>query len=243
MEVSLDLASDVFSHVLSRAPPAEAGLMEALAVLIAEAADEPSVPADWMDAFSELLADAGVDEDTAVAAAAEFVLRAAQASVAAASCARAESQPAASIAIADSSHPYALACVDSVSGKPLSLGEVNDRVAEASGSCAVSLEVFMEGTRAVDARERRLALRELCPCHVKKDIDVFWKRIMAMVNDPDPDVRYQVLHNLCDGSPLRLEADVIAAIEILHNDADKRVARAARRVLVEYRKTGDWNVM
>ena len=44
-----------------------------------------------------------------------------------------------------------------------------------------------------------------------------------MIDDPDAEVRYQVLHNLCDGSPESREEDVIEALEKLHNDPDKYI--------------------
>jgi hypothetical protein len=89
---------------------------------------------------------------------------------------------------------------------------------------------------------RKLYLRELCPCHVKRDVEIVWDRILEMTNvrrralltssicddelslfaphthththtqDPDPAVRYQVMHNLCDGSPATRELDVIVAL-------------------------------
>jgi hypothetical protein len=74
--------------------------------------------------------------------------------------------------------------------------------------------------------ERKKALRELCPCHVKHNVKEFWDRIIEMTKDEDrtysqynvsyflsANVRYQVLHNLCDGSPLAKEDEIIAAIE------------------------------
>jgi predicted 3-demethylubiquinone-9 3-methyltransferase (glyoxalase superfamily) len=58
-------------------------------------------------------------------------------------------------------------------------------------------------TKHADWRKRKEALSTICPCKVKKDIDVFWNRVfeMAREKDPAPQVRYQVLHTLCDGSP------------------------------------------
>ena len=107
----------------------------------------------------------------------------------------------------------------------------------------VSLEEFMKATHDPSAKVRRMALRELCPCHIKHDVKEFWDRIIEMTTDEDAEVRYQVLHNLCDGSPASREDDVIAALETLHNDKDTKVRRQVHRVLTSYRKTGKWNIL
>ena len=39
---------------------------------------------------------------------------------------------------------------------------------------------------------RQRALKEICPCRVKDDIDVFWERVVEMVDDPADNVREQV---------------------------------------------------
>lgn len=106
-----------------------------------------------------------------------------------------------------------------------------------------SVEEFVEATRNEDPKARVLALRELCPCHVKKNIPDFWDRIIEMIHDPDPDVRYQVIHNLCDGSPNEREEDVINAIKELQQDESKIVKRAVNKVLSSYTRTGKWNVL
>jgi len=83
-------------------------------------------------------------------------------------------------------------------------------------SCKVSLQEFISLTFAEDPTERKKALRDLCPCHVKHDVKEFWDRILAMIDDPVVAVvRYQVLHNLCDGSPKTREEEVIKALECI----------------------------
>jgi len=64
-----------------------------------------------------------------------------------------------------------------------------------------------------------------------------------MIEDPDAEVRYQAMHNLCDGSPNHLEDIVIEALNKLHNDPDKRIRRKVHNVLSTYRRTGKWNVL
>eukprot|EP01121_Diplochlamys_sp_Union-15-3_P012668 TRINITY_DN3829_c0_g1_i3.p1 TRINITY_DN3829_c0_g1~~TRINITY_DN3829_c0_g1_i3.p1 ORF type:complete len:230 (+),score=48.99 TRINITY_DN3829_c0_g1_i3:87-776(+) len=107
----------------------------------------------------------------------------------------------------------------------------------------VDIEEFIKLTFDPNPFVRKKALRELCPCHVKKDIDRFWERTIEMVTDPDERVRYQVLHNLCDGSPLEREAQIIEAIEKLHYDDDKKVRRVVNQVLSHYHRTGKWNIL
>jgi DNA-binding Xre family transcriptional regulator len=121
-------------------------------------------------------------------------------------------------------------------------------------------------TKHKDARVRKRALKELCPCRVKDDVAAFWERVLGeclkasqpaaklspssvpqlslggftrrhatraprpvrlrsllytkcmllrfaeMVDDEDDDVRRQVLHTLCDGSPAHMEDDVMQVV-------------------------------
>jgi hypothetical protein len=62
-----------------------------------------------------------------------------------------------------------------------------------------------------------------------------------MIHDPDAKVRSIVLHNICDGSPAALAADVVGAIELLTRDYDKRLRRRARNAMADYRRTGRIN--
>ena len=64
-----------------------------------------------------------------------------------------------------------------------------------------------------------------------------------MVEDDDEDVRYQVLHTLCDGSPRHLEERVMDAVYTLNRDTNKKTKRAAHKVMASYRKNGKWNIM
>eukprot|EP01114_Cavostelium_apophysatum_P019077 TRINITY_DN6037_c0_g1_i1.p1 TRINITY_DN6037_c0_g1~~TRINITY_DN6037_c0_g1_i1.p1 ORF type:complete len:266 (-),score=52.56 TRINITY_DN6037_c0_g1_i1:70-786(-) len=109
-------------------------------------------------------------------------------------------------------------------------------------SC-ISVDEFMRLTLDENPAVRKTALRELCPCHVKHDVEQFWLRITSMTKDPDPKVRYQVLHNLCDGSPKEREEMIISAIEEMHNDEDRYIRRRVHQVLSNYRRTGKWNIL
>lgn len=110
-------------------------------------------------------------------------------------------------------------------------------------SCIRTVEGVIALTHSEDPKVRKATLRDMCPCHVKDNIDALWQRIMEMANDPDPNVRYQVMHNLCDGSPLCREDDVIRTLEEMHDDPDKKVRRKVHQVLTHYRKTGKWNIL
>jgi hypothetical protein len=64
-----------------------------------------------------------------------------------------------------------------------------------------------------------------------------------MVDDEDDDVREQVLHNLCDGSPPHMEYKVKEALESFNTDPNKYIRRRAHKVLGSYLRTGKWNVL
>lgn len=93
----------------------------------------------------------------------------------------------------------------------------------------------------IDIRQK--AVRELCPCRVKDDNEEFWLRIFQMVEDPDPKVRYNILHIICDGSPDRVESQVVEALEKFNRDSDKEIRRRAHKVLATYSRTGKWNIL
>jgi hypothetical protein len=51
-------------------------------------------------------------------------------------------------------------------------------------------------TNHTDPLVRKRALKEICPCRVKDDIDLFWERVLEMIDDPSDNVREQVSDNL-----------------------------------------------
>jgi len=91
--------------------------------------------------------------------------------------------------------------------------------------------------------QRLKALKQFCPCQVRKEVDQIWTRVLAMTNDPDDKVRYQVLHTLCDGSPSHMEDQIISALESMRNDENLKIRRQVRRALISYKKTGKWNIL
>ncbi|XP_062586258.1 uncharacterized protein LOC134247873 [Saccostrea cucullata] len=105
------------------------------------------------------------------------------------------------------------------------------------------IDVIIELTKHENARVRRTALVEMCPCRVKKDLSDFWARVLEMVDDADPQVRRQVLHTLCDGSPAHLETQVAESLELFNRDSDAQIRRTAHKVLGHYWKSGKWNIL
>jgi hypothetical protein len=105
------------------------------------------------------------------------------------------------------------------------------------------IDEILEYTRHEHPEVRLSALQQLCPCHVKNNVDEFWNRILEMVDDSEMGIKKQVLHNLCDGSPKERETDIIQAIKKLSREDDKEIRRICHKVLANYNKTGKWNIL
>eukprot|EP01098_Paradermamoeba_levis_P010615 TRINITY_DN4469_c0_g1_i1.p1 TRINITY_DN4469_c0_g1~~TRINITY_DN4469_c0_g1_i1.p1 ORF type:complete len:242 (-),score=64.84 TRINITY_DN4469_c0_g1_i1:348-1013(-) len=102
---------------------------------------------------------------------------------------------------------------------------------------------FLQETWSDNPVVRKRALRDICPCRIKQNVEEFWRRIIEMADDENPVVRYQAMHNLCDGSPNSMEEEVLRVLEKLHYDSDKKIRRQCHRVLSNYRRTGKWNIL
>ena len=87
------------------------------------------------------------------------------------------------------------------------------------------------------------ALQRFCPCRVGDSHEQFWTRIFEMADDPCAKIRYQVLHNMCDGSPDMYEGKVLEALEKFNRDPDQDVKRRAHKVMASYLRTGKWNIL
>ena len=98
-------------------------------------------------------------------------------------------------------------------------------------------------TRVPDAKVRLEAIKQMCPCHVKGDIPEFWERLFELADDKDIKIRYQVMHNLCDGSPGHYEDKIIECIEKFNRDPDSTIRRKASKIMACYSHTGKWNIM
>lgn len=102
---------------------------------------------------------------------------------------------------------------------------------------------ILQRSRSTNATERKAALKSMCPCKVKREIDPFWVRIVEMCSDPDESVRYQVLHSLCDGSPARIEELVAETVRSFWNDPSEKIKRAARRAYNSWQRGDGINIL
>jgi HEAT repeat protein len=93
------------------------------------------------------------------------------------------------------------------------------------GFCPSDVQVneLLSLTRDRDPDVRRIAVKNLCPCHVQRQRPDVWERLLDMARDRNAGVRMDVLHNLTDGSPPELAREVVAAVEALMNDPDDNV--------------------
>jgi HEAT repeat protein len=93
-----------------------------------------------------------------------------------------------------------------------------------------------------DPLVRRLALKCLCPCHVRRERTDVWERVFELAEDPDPGVRHDAIHSLTDGSPRDLAPRVHAALDRASTDPDRKVRRYVRDLRARQRRTGRVNV-
>lgn len=89
-----------------------------------------------------------------------------------------------------------------------------------------------------DPVERRVAVKNLCTCHLKADDDRAWSALRAAFDDDDVRVRREALHALTDSTPETRVAEVVNALESRYSDTNPSLRRRIRRTLVHYRKTG-----
>jgi hypothetical protein len=89
-----------------------------------------------------------------------------------------------------------------------------------------------------ESRDRQLACRNLCTCHVRADEDRVWTRLLEMLSDPDARVRGDVIHAITDSTPEARVPAVVQALESRHNDPDPGIRRRVRKTLAHYRRTG-----
>ena len=60
------------------------------------------------------------------------------------------------------------------------------------GLDTTDVNVIIELSKHPNGLVRKKSLVQMCPCRVKEDIDRFWERVLEMIEDEDPQVRYQV---------------------------------------------------
>ena len=108
---------------------------------------------------------------------------------------------------------------------------------------SLSFTEVLSLTHNKDENIRIKALQRFCPCRVLDSHEQLWTRIFEMADDPLAKIRYQVLHNMCDGSPDLLEDKVLEALEKFNRDPDQLVKRRAHKVMASYLRTGTWNIL
>ena len=107
---------------------------------------------------------------------------------------------------------------------------------------AAKIDALLHQTRDSNPNVRRAAVRELCPCEVRSDISDVWDRILELASDSDVGVRRLVFHSMIDGSPRAREREVVDTIELLREDPSPKLRRQARKLIANYRRTGQINI-
>jgi vesicle coat complex subunit len=97
-------------------------------------------------------------------------------------------------------------------------------------------------THDEDPRVRRLALKHLCPCRLRRQRDPVWARVFQLTNDPDAGVRRDAVHAMTDGSPREYAEQVRSHLEAMRRDPDPQVRKYVGRTLDAIRRTGRINV-
>ncbi len=108
---------------------------------------------------------------------------------------------------------------------------------------AEQVSELIDLSRDPDPKAQRIAVANLCSCHVRADFPQVWDRVFEMVDDPDPLVRRSVVHMLADGSPRYRASEVAQVLHSMRNDADRVVRRQAQTVLRVYNRTGRINIL
>jgi hypothetical protein len=103
---------------------------------------------------------------------------------------------------------------------------------------AGSVEELLLLARSDAPADRRVAVRELCTCHLRADDDRIWPVFLALFDDEDVKVRRAVLHSLTDSTPESRVDDVAAALERRYHDDDASLRRRIRKTIAHYRRTG-----
>jgi len=104
------------------------------------------------------------------------------------------------------------------------------------------LDELLQLTQDRDPNVRRVAVKNLCPCHVQRNVTEVWQRLIALSQDRHPGVRMDVLHNLTDGSPAELAAEVCVIVERLTHDPDPTVRGYAAFLRTKQMRSGRVNV-
>jgi HEAT repeat protein len=104
------------------------------------------------------------------------------------------------------------------------------------------LDELLALSRDRDPNVRRVAVKNLCPCHVRRNAPDVWRRLIELTDDRDPGVRLDVLHDLTDGSPPELAPEIWAVVERFMQDPDRNVRRYAAFLRGKQMRSGRINV-
>jgi vesicle coat complex subunit len=104
------------------------------------------------------------------------------------------------------------------------------------------LEDLLRLSHDRDPNVRRIAVKNLCPCHVKRNVAEVWQRLFELTEDRDPGVRLDVLHNMTDGPPPELADQVQALVQRFVRDPDPTVRGYAAFLSHKQARLGRINV-
>src|SRR5215831_16375326 len=105
------------------------------------------------------------------------------------------------------------------------------------------VDELFELSRNRDPDVRRIAVKNLCPCHVRRNRPAVWQRLIEMSDDHIAGVRLDVLHDLTDGSPPDIAAEVRAVVDKLIDDPDRTVRGYAQFIRSRQIRSGRINVV
>lgn len=113
------------------------------------------------------------------------------------------------------------------------------RPAQATRTSIDDIEELVALTGSAEPTARRIAVANLCTCHVQADDDRVWARLLELFEtDDDPRVRGGVLHAITDSTPATRVPAVAAALEARYHDPHPPLRRRIRKTLAHYRRTG-----
>jgi len=61
------------------------------------------------------------------------------------------------------------------------------------------IDYYLSLASSLDPTDREMAMKNLCPCHVRRQIDAVWEALYRGLQDPDLKVRQAAWHTLDDG--------------------------------------------
>ena len=97
-----------------------------------------------------------------------------------------------------------------VAGDARPVAPANVRYTRSAVQPSAEIRHLLAASRDPDPEVRRRAVRELCPCQVKRNDPDVWERVFEMTRDPNVRVRRNALHGMIDGSPAGLAPRVVA---------------------------------